>query len=328
MIFAHTLKPTLAVAPMAGISDKPFRAICRQFGADYAVSEMVTSDLRLWRSRKTRTRIDRDGEPRPHIVQIAGGDVERMVTAAKAVAGTGADVVDINMGCPAKKVCNKAAGSALLRDEHLVAEILQRTVAAVDIPVTLKMRTGWRVDERNGVAIARIAEEAGIQALTVHGRTRACAFRGKAEYDTIAAIKASVAIPVIANGDIADPAHARHVLQHTGADGLMIGRAARGNPWLFAAIKAELESRPFIAPDRDAIFNVMRQHLSGLHDLYGAAAGVRIARKHIGWYLSRFQAARELRAQFNRIESSEQQFTFLAQLERGLASEPAWGQAA
>ena len=316
MIFAHTLKPTLAVAPMAGISDKPFRAICRQFGADYAVSEMVTSDLRLWRSRKTRTRIDRGGEPRPHIVQIAGGDVERMVTAAKAVAGTGADVVDINMGCPAKKVCNKWAGSALMQNEPLAVDIAQAVVEAArpfEVPVTLKMRTGWCASHKNAEVLARQFEDVGIQMLTVHGRTREQGYKGCAEYDTIAAVKRAVRVPVVANGDITSPEKARDVLAYTGADAVMVGRAAQGRPWIFREIGHFLATGTHMAPPLVAeVRRLLLEHLHDHYRLYGELTGVRSARKHIAWYVRQLPGGEELRQHINTIDDCQVQWQAVA----------------
>ena len=301
----------LALAPMAGVSDRPQRRVARRYGADYAVGEMVCAETRLWHSRKTASRLVIAGEDSPRIVQIAGAEPALLAAAAIAAVAHGADIVDINMGCPAKKVLNRLAGSALLRDEALVGHLLRAVVGAVDVPVTLKMRTGWDTSSRNGVAVARIAEDAGVQALTVHGRTRACAFAGHAEYDTIAAIKAAVGIAVIANGDIADAATARRVLDHTGADGLMIGRGAQGRPWIFAAIKAGLAGRAWSAPTDDERIDVMRGHVADIHTHYGEGLGVRIARKHVAWYLADFAAARALRAAFNRLERARDQLDFI-----------------
>lgn len=309
---------------MAGVSDRPFRLLCRRLGADYAVAEMVTSDERLWHTDKTRSRLDLDGEAQPRVIQIAGSEPRMMADAARRAEQLGADIVDINMGCPAKKVCNRAAGSALLRDESLVAKILSAVCSAVSIPVTLKIRTGWSPAERNGVRIAQLAEHAGIQALTVHGRTRACAYREPAEYATIAAIKCAVRMPVIANGDITDPARAAEVLNITGADGLMIGRAAHGNPWLFAAIKAARAGRDWIAPSLAERLAVMSEHVQALHAHYGDQAGLRIARKHVGWYLDAAGSAPALRMDFNLIESAPAQFDWLA----ALGADKAWEQAA
>ncbi|MBX9608284.1 MAG: tRNA dihydrouridine synthase DusB [Gammaproteobacteria bacterium] len=309
---------------MAGVSDLPFRQLCRRLGADYAVAEMVTSDARLWHTDKTRTRLAFDGEATPRVIQIAGSEPRAMADAARRASDLGADIVDINMGCPAKKVCNRAAGSALLRDETLVRDILRTVCAAVDVPVTLKTRTGWSPAARNGVTVARLAEDAGIRALTVHGRTRECGYRGQAEYDTIAAIKQAVGIPVIANGDIASPAQAARVLAHTGADGLMIGRAAHGNPWIFAALAAARDGREYRAPSFAERVAVMRAHVTALQELYGDVAGTRIARKHVGWYLEAAGGAAQLKSDFNRIETASAQLAWLD----GLAVNPAWEQAA
>jgi tRNA-dihydrouridine synthase B len=281
----YTLANNLALAPMAGVTDLPFRLLCRRMGAGVAAGEMLTSDVRLWNSAKSRRRMDHTGEPEPRVVQIAGGDPEMMADAARRNVDAGAQIIDINMGCPAKKVCNKAAGSALMRDEPLVRRILEAVVAAVDAPVTLKMRTGWAPEHRNGVAIARMAERIGVQALAVHGRTRACMYQGNAEYETIRAIKQSVSIPVFANGDIDSPRKAKLVLEQTGADGVMVGRSAQGRPWVFREIAEFLRHgaqarEPSIAEVRD----IMLAHLRDLHAFYGEEAGVRVARKHIDWY--------------------------------------------
>ena len=309
---------------MAGVSDRPFRMLCRRLGADYAVAEMVTSDERLWHTDKTRTRLDLDGETTPRVIQIAGSEPAMMAAAARRAAELGAHIVDINMGCPAKKVCNRAAGSALLRDETLVANILSAVCAAVSIPVTLKIRTGWSPAERNGVRIAQIAENAGIAALTVHGRTRACVYREPAEYATIAAIKRVVGIPVIANGDITNAASAAEVLAATGADGLMIGRAAHGNPWLFAQIKAARAGVAWRAPAFAERVAVMHAHVVALHTHYGETAGLRIARKHVGWYLQAADREPVQRTEFNRIETAAAQLAWLA----ALATHKPWEQAA
>jgi tRNA-dihydrouridine synthase B len=269
---------------------------------------MTTADTAQWQSRKSRHRLILDNENGLKVVQIAGNDPAQIATAAKAIEALGADVIDLNMGCPAKKVCKKLAGSALLQDEALVAEILQAAVSAVSIPVTLKIRTGWDTDNRNGTQIAAIAEDLGIAALAVHGRTRSCMFKGNAEYDTIAAIKQRVKIPVFANGDIKTPQQAAEVLEKTGADGVMIGRAALGQPWLFAAINAWLDKKvllkpPSIIEQRDIIL----AHLNGLHELYGSTTGVRVARKHLTWYCQYIEGAEEFRTAFVRIDSVEQQ---------------------
>ena len=281
----YLLPAPLALAPMAGVTDRPFRLLCRRLGASIAASEMVTSDVRLWQTPKSRRRLDHDGEPEPRIVQIAGGEASMMAEAALRNVALGAQIIDINMGCPAKKVCNRAAGSALLRDEALVAEILATVVRAVEVPVTLKMRTGWDASHRNGVAVARLAEECGIAGLAIHGRTRADLFRGEAEYDTIRAIKQAVRIPVFANGDIDSGVKARAVLEETGADGVMIGRAAQGRPWIFRELRHYLATgRALAAPAPREVRDIMLAHLEQLYAFYGEHAGVRVARKHLGWY--------------------------------------------
>jgi len=281
----YQLTNNLALAPMAGVTDLPFRLLCRRLGAGIAAGEMLTSDARLWHTEKSRRRMDHSGEPEPRVVQIAGGDAEMMAEAARRNVDAGAQIIDINMGCPAKKVCNKAAGSALLRDEKLVAEILRAVVNAVSVPVTLKIRTGWNPENRNGVTIARLAEDAGIQSLAVHGRTRACHYTGVAEYGTAALIKQAVRIPVFVNGDIDSPQKAKSVLEETGADGLMIGRSAQGRPWIFREVEHFLTTGELLPPPSVAeVRDIMTAHLCNLHDFYGEEAGVRVARKHIGWY--------------------------------------------
>jgi tRNA-dihydrouridine synthase B len=284
VIGPHRLQGHALLAPMAGVTDLPFRRLCRRLGAALAAGEMISADPRLWDTAESRRRRDHTDEPEPRVVQIAGGDPEFMADAARRNADAGAQVIDINMGCPAKKVCNKDAGSALLRDEGNVAAILEATVKAVDVPVTLKIRTGWAPDQRNAVNIARIAEQAGVQALAVHGRTRACRFDGTVEYATIAAVKQSVRIPVFANGDIDSPAKAIAVLRATGADGIMIGRAAQGRPWIFSEIDALLAGRQLPPPATAEVRDIMLTHLRDLYEFYGAESGVKIARKHIGWY--------------------------------------------
>jgi tRNA-dihydrouridine synthase B len=281
----YLLDAPLALAPMAGVTDRPFRILCRQLGAGVAASEMVTSDTRLWHTAKSRRRMDHEGEPEPRVVQIAGGDAAMMADAARQNEALGAQIIDINMGCPAKKVCNKAAGSALLRDEALVADILATVVKSVAVPVTLKMRTGWDHDNRNGIRIAQLAESAGIAALAVHGRTRADHYQGAAEYRTIRAIKAAVRIPVFANGDIDSGPKARAVLEESGADGIMVGRAAQGRPWIFREIRHFLATgREAPAPALAEVRDIMLAHLEQLYEFYGEHAGVRVARKHLGWY--------------------------------------------
>lgn len=302
------LENNLVLAPMAGVTDKPFRKLCRQLGAGLAVSEMITSNVRLWASKKSRYRLDHRGESSPVAVQIAGTDPDKMATAAKLNVDNGADIIDINMGCPARKVCKVMAGSALLRDEKLVARILESVVRAVSVPVTLKMRTGWDRDHRNGVIIARIAEQAGIQMLAVHGRTRACGYSGSAEYETVSAIKSIVRIPVLANGDITGPEQAEYILQQTGVDGLMLGRAAQGNPWLFREINYYLATGNLLpSPTNLEVKTILIDHLNSLYSLYGEFAGVRIARKHIGWYCKHKQNAIHLRTRINRADTASQQ---------------------
>ena len=306
----YELPNRLILAPMAGVTDRPFRQLCRRLGAGLVVSEMLTSDVRLWHSRKSRLRMLHADDPEPRSVQIAGGDPQMLAEAARANVELGAQIIDINMGCPAKKVCNKAAGSALMKDEKLVAEILSAVVGAVDVPVTLKIRTGWDRDNKNGLTVARIAEQEGIAALAVHGRTRADLYTGEAEYDTIATIKQAVSMPVFANGDITSPEKARQVLAHTGADALLIGRAAQGRPWIFREINHFLETGERLPePGLQEVERILLDHLSALHAFYGDEMGVRIARKHVGWYLATLPGAREFRAQFNRLDSTHAQCT-------------------
>jgi len=296
------------LAPMAGITDRPFRKLCKALGAGMAVSEMVTSDVNLWSSQKSRLRLDHDGEVAPVTVQIAGGDADMLAEAARMNVENGAQIIDINMGCPAKKVCKKAAGSALLQDEALVSSILQAVVNAVDVPVTLKFRTGWDTENRNALRIARIAEDAGIKALALHGRTRACAFKGDAEYDTIAAVVKSVALPVFCNGDIDSPEKARQVLDYTGASAVMIGRAAQGRPWIFREIDHYLKTgERFPEPSLTEIRDILCNHLRELYGFYGEVMGPRIARKHVGWYLQTLSGSEQFRKQFNQIEQAEEQ---------------------
>jgi tRNA-dihydrouridine synthase B len=307
-IGAHTLRNALFVAPMAGVTDRPFRILARRYGAGLAVSEMVTSRPELRGSRKSLLRLDHAGEPGPVSVQIAGAEPAMMADAARYNVERGAQIVDVNMGCPAKKVCNVYAGSALLGDEALVARILEAVVAAVDVPVTLKIRTGPEPRRRNAVRVARIAEGAGVQLLAIHGRTRACGFAGRAEYDSIAEVKSRVRIPVIANGDIETPADARAVLEHTGADGLMIGRAAFGRPWIFREIEHFLATgMQLAAPGPAEIEAVVREHLEGLYALYGEEQGLRVARKHLGWYARGLPGGEGFRQGVVRIEAVAQQ---------------------
>ena len=292
----HELVNNLALAPMAGVTDLPFRLLCRRLGAAISASEMLTCDVRLWHTEKSRRRMDHSGEPEPRAVQIAGGDPEMMAEAAQRNVDAGAQIIDINMGCPAKKVCNKAAGSALMKDEPLVRQILEAVVKAVNVPVTLKMRTGWDCEHRNGLQIARMAEAIGIQALAIHGRTRACMYQGSAEYDTIRTIKQQISIPIFANGDIDSAAKAKFVLEQTGADGLMIGRAAQGRPWIFQEIFSALNGDDtFVEPSIEEVRDIMLAHLRDLHTFYGEEAGVRVARKHIDWYAKSRATAPALR---------------------------------
>ncbi|SOB77788.1 tRNA-U20-dihydrouridine synthase [Marinobacter sp. LV10R510-11A] len=315
----YTLPNPLIVAPMAGVTDRPFRLLCRKMGAGLAVSEMVIADSKLWHTRKSRTRMDHAGEPEPRSVQIAGGDPEMLANAARLNAESGAQIIDINMGCPAKKVCNKAAGSALMKDENLVWDILKAVVSAVDIPVTLKMRTGWDQDNRNALAIARMAEDSGIQALAIHGRTRADKYNGDAEYDTIAQVKASVGIPVFANGDITSPEKARRILEYTGADGLLIGRAAQGSPWIFREILHFLETGEHLpAPPLNEVEQILSEHLAALHSFYGEPMGVRIARKHVGWYLQSHDPGKQFRNRFNALNDALEQKDSIQQYFSGL----------
>jgi len=304
----YSLEGTLIVAPMAGVTDRPFRSLCRRFGAALAVSEMISSNPSLTATAKTQRRMDHRGEVGPVSVQIAGADPQMLADAAKLNVDHGTQIIDINMGCPAKKVCNVAAGSALLRDEALVARILDAVVRAVPVPVTLKIRTGWEPSRRNAVEVARIAEQAGIQALAVHGRTRADLFRGEAEYESIAAVKANVSIPVIANGDVDSPRKALAVLRQTGADALMIGRAAQGRPWIFREIAYHLLHGVAPAPLSLAeIHRVLRAHIAELHAFYGEFLGVRVARKHVSWYTADFHQSTRFRHAFNALESAAAQ---------------------
>ena len=304
----------LALAPMAGVTDRPFRQLCRELGAGHVVSEMVSSESRLWHTNKSKFRMDHSGEPGPITVQIVGYDPDMLADAARQNVERGAQIIDINMGCPAKKVCNRLAGSALMQDEPLVAAILAAVVAAVEVPVTLKIRTGWNRDNRNGATIARIAEDAGIAMLAVHGRTRADKYMGDAEYDTIAAIKQSVSIPVLANGDITSPEKAQRVFEHTGCDGIMVGRGAHGRPWLFREIQHYLRTRdllppPSLAEQRDIVL----RHLGSLHEFYGPDLGVRFSRKHLGWYADHLPEGQALSRQFNTLINADQQIRLVSE---------------
>lgn len=299
---------------MAGVTDQPFRLLCRELGAGLVISEMVTSNPALFKSRKTQLRLKLDGEAEPRAVQIAGADPGQMAIAARFNVDLGAQIIDINMGCPAKKVCNLLAGSALLKDEKLVADILESVVNSVEVPVTLKIRTGWDKENRNAVKIAQIAESAGIQALTVHGRTRACAFTGSAEHETAGEIKAKVGIPIIANGDINTPEVAAEILNTYNVDGIMIGRAAQGNPWIFREINHYLKTGGKLAsPDANEICNTLVKHVTNLHHFYGEHQGLRIARKHISWYCKQQNNAGEFRKVINRIDSANDQLSALKQ---------------
>ena len=304
----YNIDPPVVLAPMAGVTDKPFRQLCKQLGAGLAVSEMTTGDPRLWHTQKSLHRMDHVGEPAPVSVQIAGTEPQVLADAARHNVDHGAQIIDINMGCPAKKVCNAWAGSALMRDESLVARILEAVVAAVDVPVTLKIRTGWNADNRNGLQIARIAESAGIAALAVHGRTRDQQYTGAAEYETIAAIKSALRIPVLANGDIDSPQKAAFVLQATGADGLLVGRAAQGRPWIFREIAHYLATGTVLPPPAlSEVRDILLGHLQALHGFYGEHQGVRIARKHLGWYAKDRPENATFRAVVNRAESADAQ---------------------
>ena len=311
------LENRLFVAPMAGVTDRPFRMLCRELGAGYAVSEMVTSRKELWNSLKTSRRSNHEGEPGPIAVQIAGTDAAMMAEAAQYNIDRGAQIIDINMGCPAKKVCNKWAGSALMRDEPLALEIVEAVVRAAaphDVPVTLKMRTGWSEDHRNAVALARRFESAGVRMLTVHGRTREQGYKGEAEYDTIAAVKSAVRVPVVANGDIDSPEKARQVLALTGADALMVGRAAQGRPWIFREIAHFLASGTQLAPPLVAeVRRLLLEHLQQHYALYGDYSGVRTARKHIGWYVRDLPGGERFRSEMNAIEDCDAQWRAVAE---------------
>ncbi|MES2323945.1 MAG: tRNA dihydrouridine synthase DusB [Pseudomonadota bacterium] len=319
----HLLRNNVFVAPMAGVTDRPFRQLCKQLGAGYAVSEMAASNPRLWATEKSSRRTDHDGEMEPKAVQIAGADPQDLADCAKFNVDRGAQIIDINMGCPVKKVCNSWCGSALLQHEDLVERILQAVVAAVDVPVTLKFRTGWNRENKNALRIARIAEQAGIAMLTLHGRTRADGYTGDAEYDTIAAVKAEVRIPVVANGDITTPEKAKYVLAQTGADAVMIGRAAQGRPWICREIDHYLRTGLHLpAPTVAEVRALMDEHLQAHYAFYGEFLGVRTARKHIGWYVRDLAGGEDFRQQMNLLESTDAQLRavdrfFEFQLEHG-----------
>lgn len=306
----YKLDNNLFLAPMAGVTDRPFRQLCKKLGAGMAVSEMVSSNSLLWGSKKTLRRANHDGETEPKSVQIAGSDPKLMAAAARHNVDQGAQIIDINMGCPAKKICNVYAGSALLQNESLVGNILESVVNAVDVPVTLKIRTGWDTENRNALNIARIAKLSGIQLLAIHGRTRACMYKGDAEYETIAAVKAATNLPIIANGDIKSPEKARMVLEATNADGLMIGRAAQGYPWIFREINHYLQTgEKLAAPSVTEVSDTLLAHLENLYEFYGEFTGVRMARKHISWYSKGLRNGGQFRARVNRVESAKEQLS-------------------
>jgi tRNA-dihydrouridine synthase B len=312
----YTLESNILLAPMAGVTDRPFRVLCRRFGAGLAASEMLSADASLWDTQKSRRRRDSQGEPSPRVVQIAGYDPAMMAEAARRNVGDGAQIIDINMGCPAKKVCNRLAGSALLQDEALVARILHSVVQAVDVPVTLKTRTGWDPAHKNGLAVARIAEDCGVQAIAIHGRTRTDMYHGNAEHETVAAIKANVRIPVFANGDIDSPQRAREILQATKCDGVLIGRAAQGRPWIFDEVNFFLssgESREELALEK--VRDIMRAHLEDLYAFYGDETGVRVARKHLSWYLRQNQGQETLRKRLMQLTTPREQLSALLGLD-------------
>ena len=315
-IGTYTLSSPVILAPMAGITDQPFRKLCRQFGAGLTFSEMVSANPQLRKSRKSQLRLNYDGEDGLRAVQIVGTEPDQLADAARYNVDNGAHIIDINMGCPAKKVCNKAAGSALLKNETLVARILTQVTSAVNVPVTLKIRTGWDTNNKNAINIARIAENSGIQALTIHGRTRACGFSGEAEYETIQQVKQLVSIPVIANGDINSPEKAKMVLQITGANAIMIGRSACGRPWIFDEISQYISNnQSTIKPSKHKIWEVMLTHISELHAFYGSMMGVRIARKHIRWYLSHSEFGQEeIDKHIFRVDCPNQQMLILENL--------------
>ena len=317
----YLIDPPLVLAPMAGVTDKPFRLLCKRLGAGLAVSEMTSADPTLWQTRKSLRRMDHAGEPEPVSVQIAGYDPAMLAEAARFNVANGAQLIDINMGCPAKKVCNVWSGSALLQDEPLVARIVKAVVEAVDVPVTLKIRTGWNRDNRNALNIARLAEDAGIAALAVHGRTRADKYEGEAEYATIAAVKAAVRIPVLANGDVCTPQQAKHVLAVTGADAVMIGRGAQGRPWIFREIAHYLATGELLPePEPAEVAAILLGHLEHLHAFYGEPAGVRIARKHLGWYAKDRPENAAFRQVVNRAETASEQLRLTRDYFTALAS--------
>ena len=321
-IGSYILRNHLFVAPMAGVTDRPFRQLCKELGAGYAVSEMAASNPKLWETEKSTRRTNHEGEMEPKAVQIAGADPQMLADCARYNVDKGAQIIDINMGCPVKKVCNAWCGSALLQHEALVGQILDAVVAAVDVPVTLKFRTGWDRANKNALTIARMAETAGIQMLTLHGRTRADGYKGDAEYETIAAVKAAVNIPVVANGDITTPEKAKYVLEATGADAIMIGRAAQGRPWIFREIAHFLDTGEHLpAPLISEVRQLMQHHLLAHYDFYGEFLGVRTARKHIGWYVQDLVGGEEFRQQMNLLTSCEEQLSAVSHFFDRMAGE-------
>lgn len=308
----YTLDNNLMLAPMAGVTDRPFRQLCKKMGAGLVVSEMLSSNPKVWNTVKSQLRMNHEGESGVRSVQIAGSEPHLMAQAAQFNVENGAQIIDINMGCPAKKVNKKLAGSALLQQPELVESIVKAVVDAVQVPVTLKIRTGWDTDNRNGVQIAQIAEANGIQSLAVHGRTRACMYKGNAEYDTIKKIKETISIPVIANGDILSVDDAKEVLRYTGADGIMIGRGAQGNPWIFRQISYFLSTGEYLSePSIAEKLEVLTQHVQNVQQFYGDTMGVRIARKHVGWYVDKYDSDKRFRRAFNAIEDGENQIEAL-----------------
>ncbi|WP_287025767.1 tRNA dihydrouridine synthase DusB [Vibrio sp.] len=308
----YTLPNNLIVAPMAGVTDRPFRELCLRYGAGMAVSEMMSSNPKVWNTSKSLQRMVHEGESGIRSVQIAGADPDLMAQAAQVSVENGAQIIDINMGCPAKKVNKKLAGSALLQRPDIIEQILKAVVNAVEVPVTLKTRTGWDTDNKNCVEVAKMAEQCGIQALALHGRTRACMYKGEAEYDSIRAVKQAISIPVIANGDIDSPEKAKYVLDYTGADALMIGRPAQGRPWIFNQIQHFLQTGEHLPPlPQEEVQDILIGHVQALHEFYGEFLGPRIARKHVGWYLKEHDSEGEFRRIFNAIEDAEKQIDVL-----------------
>lgn len=319
----YHIDPPILLAPMAGVTDRPFRQLCKDLGAGLAVSEMVGANSLLHGSEKTKRRANHDGETRPVSVQIVGANPKMMGEAARYNQDEGAEIIDINMGCPAKKVCNTMSGSALLRDEQLVKEILEAVVGAVQIPVTLKIRTGWDASTKNAIIIGKIAESAGIQALTIHGRTRADRFNGHAEYDTIAAVKDALNIPIIANGDINTPEDAKRVLEYTKADAVMIGRAAQGRPWIFKEIAHYLKTGELMsAPSPAEVYVLLKTHLYNLYAFYGEDRGVHIARKHVSWYSKGQRSSSAFRDHFNRLMNTDEQVQYIDEYFKQLIEHP------